>query len=269
MAFLTDIKQLILPYYLINTFLSVSFPIMKTVSPICLYVFPASESQCEIDMRQSEILFFLLFVIVMRARKTGSVTMLAYLASGFMYAKVANLIMWFNADPRYGLIFLVLVTLQAMLFPEPSYSGPEKITYFRGETLEDELKRDKRVVWAIAFYTVWSPSCINFASIFAKLSAEYSLDNFKFGKIDVGRYPELAKKYYIDDSSLSRQLPTVIVFKNGEEADRRPAIDSTGRLQKFIFNEDNVKVQLDFNNIYTECKNNPIKDKKEKRIKSE
>ena len=65
----------------------------------------------------------------------------------------------------------------------------------------------------------------------------YSLDNFKFGKIDVGRYPELAKKYYIDDSSLSRQLPTVIVFKNGEEADRRPAIDSTGRLQKFIFNE--------------------------------
>lgn len=63
------------------------------------------------------------------------------------------------------------------------------------------------------------------------------MDNFKFGKIDVGRYPELAKKYYIDDSSLSRQLPTVIVFKNGEEADRRPAIDSTGRLQKFIFNE--------------------------------
>ena len=59
-----------------------------------------------------------------------------------------------------------------MLFPEPSYSGPEKITYFREETLEDELKRDKRVVWAIAFYTVWSPSCINFASIFAKLSAE-------------------------------------------------------------------------------------------------
>lgn len=65
----------------------------------------------------------------------------------------------------------------------------------------------------------------------------YALDNFKFGKVDIGRYPELAKKYYIDDSSFSRQLPTVIVFKNGEESARRPAIDSTGRLQKFIFNE--------------------------------
>ena len=59
----------------------------------------------------------------------------------------------------------------------------------------------------------------------------------KFGKVDVGRYPELAKKYYIDDSSFSRQLPTVIVFKNGEECMRRPAIDSKGKLQKFIFSE--------------------------------
>lgn len=58
--------------------------------------------------KQSEIMFFLLFVIVMRARKTGSVTMLAYLSTGFMYCKVASLILWFNADPRYGLVFLVL-----------------------------------------------------------------------------------------------------------------------------------------------------------------
>lgn len=33
--------------------------------------------------------------------------------------------------------------------------------------------------------------------------------------------------------------------------------------------QDNVKVQMDFNNLYNECKNNPIKDKKEKRVKSE
>lgn len=65
----------------------------------------------------------------------------------------------------------------------------------------------------------------------------YTLDNLKFGKVDVGRYPELAKKYYINDTSFSRQLPTVIVFKNGEEFDRRPTYDTKGALQKFIFNE--------------------------------
>ena len=48
-----------------------------------------------------------------------------------MYAKVANLILFFRADPRYGLVYLLLFTLQAILLPEPTYKGPEKITYFR------------------------------------------------------------------------------------------------------------------------------------------
>ena len=146
MAFKEDFKQLLKPYYLINTFLSVSFVVAKCVWPLCWYVFPPSESQCELNMvilyltmamnkswlfifiilyenvlallicllyvlvlqRESEILFFLLFVVVIRARKTGSVTMLMYLSSGYTYCKVANLILWFHTDPRYGLTFLVL-----------------------------------------------------------------------------------------------------------------------------------------------------------------
>ena len=28
----------------------------------------------------------------------------------------------------------------------------------------------------------WSPGCINFAPIYSKLSADYGLPNFKFGK---------------------------------------------------------------------------------------
>ena len=55
----------------------------------------------------------------------------SYLSSGFVYAKVANLILFFRADPRYGLVYLLLFTLQAILLPEPTYKGPEKITYFR------------------------------------------------------------------------------------------------------------------------------------------
>jgi hypothetical protein len=63
--------------------------------------------------------------------------------------------------------------VQAILFPEPSYSGPEKVVYFNATSLEEELNKNKKVVWIVTFYTVWSPSCVNFASIFAKLSAEY------------------------------------------------------------------------------------------------
>jgi hypothetical protein len=59
----------------------------------------------------------------------------------------------------------------------------------------------------------------------------------KFGKIDVGRYPDAAKKYNINDSSMSHQLPTVILFKGGKEVTRRPAADSRGKLIKFFFSE--------------------------------
>jgi thioredoxin-like negative regulator of GroEL len=65
----------------------------------------------------------------------------------------------------------------------------------------------------------------------------YVLENLKFGKIDVGRYPDAAKKYNINDSSMSRQLPTVILFKNGKEVTRRPAADNRGKLIKFFFSE--------------------------------
>ena len=37
---------------------------------------------------------------------------LAYLSSGFMYAKACNLVLFFRADPRMGLVYLLLFVLQ-------------------------------------------------------------------------------------------------------------------------------------------------------------
>ena len=104
-----------------------------------------------------------------------------------------------------------------------------------GNSLQEELQRDTRVYWLIAFYTVWNPACVNLAPIFSELSAKYALDNFKFGKVDVGRYPDVAAKYRISDSSKSQQLPTLILFKEGKEVERRPFADRQGKLMKFLF----------------------------------
>lgn len=65
----------------------------------------------------------------------------------------------------------------------------------------------------------------------------YDTDYLKFGKIDISRFPEAAKKFNINDASLSRQLPTVIMFKNGVEEIRRPLFDSKGKVFKFFFTE--------------------------------
>ena len=111
------------------------------------------------------------------------------------------------------------------------------------------------MTWLICFYAAWSPSSINFAPTFAKLSSQYHLPNLKFGKaqrsisqmftqinfeiysgkIDVGRYPEAAEKNYINASALTRQLPTVILFQDGKEVLYFPNTFSNRCIIKFKF----------------------------------
>ena len=82
----------------------------------------------------------------------------------------------------------------------------------------------------------------------------YHIPFFKIiGKIDVGRYPDVAQKFHISTTSLTRQLPTVILFQEGKETGRAPAIIS-GKVQKFIFKDEDLINVFDLNNIYSECK---------------
>ncbi|XP_076232211.1 thioredoxin-related transmembrane protein 2 homolog isoform X2 [Calliopsis andreniformis] len=259
MPFKKDLRLLVKPYYVINILLSVSYIIAKRIPIICNYVF--AQAECELDGRESEILFFLMIVIMIRTRKTGSVTMINYLSSSFVYTKVANLILWFYADIRM---------VCGLLFPEPTYQGPENVIYLRGANgLQEELQRDTRIVWLVAFYTAWNPACVNFAPIFSELSAKYALENFKFGKVDIGRYPDAGVKYHVSDASTSKQLPTLILFKEGKEIQRRPYADHKGKLVKFLFSLDNIKAAFDLNNLYKDCKKSPIKKKEKKTVKSD
>lgn len=266
MSFKKDAALLIKPYYWVNILMGISYIVAKRAPMICNYLWTYlfnQADQCELDGRETEILFFLLIVVMIRTRKTGSVTMINYLTSSFTYTKIANLGLWFYSDIRLGLIYGVLFILVALTLPEPTYSGPENVVYFRMEnSLDEELERDKRVNWLVTFYTVWNPACVNFAPIFAELSAEYNLPNMKFGKVDIGRFPNVGKKYHVSDSSFSRQLPTVILFRNGKEVARRPYSDAKGKLVKFFFSSDNVKAAFDMNNVYKESKENPIKGAK-------
>ena len=86
----------------------------------------------------------------------------------------------------------------------------------------------------------------------------FTLSNLRFGKVDLLRFPEMARQYVlllrslipsntakaliaplhcirykIDTSSFSRQLPTVVLFKGGREVDRRP--NENNRFNKYFF----------------------------------
>jgi len=126
--------------------------------------------------------------------------------------------------------------VQLLLLPEPTYTGPEQISYFKGLDLEEEIARDKRITWIVELYTHWSPPCIDFSHIFSELSNKYSLDNLKFAKVDLSRSPDTATKYKINTTTLSKQLPTLILFQEGKESMRRPVVNQNGKLAKFALN---------------------------------
>ncbi|KAK2170317.1 hypothetical protein LSH36_3g10056 [Paralvinella palmiformis] len=154
--------------------------------------------------------------------------------------------------------------LHFVFLPVPTYSGPEYITYFRGPNLQEELEHERRVTWLIEFYAAWSPQCVSFAPTFAELSAKYTLDNLRFGKMDASRYTSTAQGFKIDTSSWTKQLPTLILFQNGKEIRRRPAITPQGKvISKFVFSEENIIKDFELNELYLQCKKNPLKkDKK-------
>ena len=125
------------------------------------------------------------------------------------------------------------------------------------------------MVWLIELYTTWSPPCIEFSSVFSELSAKYGLENLKFGKVDLARNEDMAKQFKINISALSKQLPTLVLFRNGKEEMRRPVVDNNSKLVKFNMNYDNVVSAFDLNNVYEQCKASPLKSGKAKRPKQE
>ncbi|KAH7731550.1 Protein C35D10.10 [Aphelenchoides avenae] len=178
-----------------------------------------------------------------------------------MFAKLANSFLFFRAKPIFGIVYSLIAVLCAVLLPEPVYKEADSIIYFRGDEFQAELDKDPSTVWVVAFFTTWSAECRYLVPVFSKLSEKYSLSNLKFAKLDVGKYPNAAVKFLINTHPTSKQLPSIAIFKNGKQVDRRPLIGSNRRAIPFVFSEENCIREFDLNNLYTECKNSGRKRK--------
>ena len=64
----------------------------------------------------------------------------------------------------------------------------------------------------VKFAAIWCAPCKVLSKTLNKIEPEFT--NIKFQEVDVDDYPDLAKEYKI------RSVPTVIVFKDGEEVAR-------------------------------------------------
>jgi len=132
----------------------------------------------------------------------------------------------------------IYVDIYYFFFPQPVYNGPQKFEFLKPATLHSQVLSDRKSYWIIEFYATWSPPCTTLSSLFGEISQQYGTENLKFGKIDLGQYPLIAKKYAIDvNDTTSAQLPTLILFDNGEELVRMPYFDKSDKLVKCTFNK--------------------------------
>ncbi|XP_064620974.1 thioredoxin-related transmembrane protein 2-A-like [Lineus longissimus] len=255
-----DVLHIFHPHFLMNFMLASCFFVLKSTPGICDQLF----EDCHLEIQEYEMVTFLGCMIVIKNRKTSNYQ--SYLSTVFMFAKAISLVMFVRQNPLYGVIYGLLILFHLAFLPEPTYSGPEEVKYFKGPHLDEELENgDKRISWIIEFYAAWAPPCVNFAPVFSELSHKYTLDNFKFGKIDASAYPKVAEKYKIDVSAWSKQLPTLVLFMNGKEKFRRPIVDKKGRAMRFGYSKEQVIKEMQLNEVFNECKKNPLPKKKSKK----
>ena len=88
----------------------------------------------------------------------------------------------------------------------------DNLTHVTDADFEQEvLKADGLVV--VDFWAEWCAPCRMLAPMFQKLAAEFA-GRMKFVKVDVDASPDAPNKYGV------RGIPTLIIFRNGQEVDR-------------------------------------------------
>ena len=207
---------------------------------------------------------FLLFVLAVKNRRWQTIHAKDYLSNVFVFTKCTNTLMFFRRDFRWGFTYLLFCLVLFVVFPEPSYSGPDQVHYFRGQALDEELLHNPKTTWLVEFYTTWSPPCTRFSQTFATLSVQYHHDFLNFGKLNCSAYETIGKKYKVDVSVRSKNLPTLILFENGKEKMRRPVLNIDGSVRPYIMTAENIIRDFNLNELYAEAKKKNTEKPKKK-----
>lgn len=194
--------------------------------------------------QEQEICIIAAFGLVNKYRK--SATLDEWVESLLLWSRVTVLVLLYLTDTRIMGWYLVLMGVLWQALPAPRYMGKRNITALNPARIESSIvKGDKKVMWLVLFKAAWSRHCDFFEPAFAELSLQYSTDLLRFGSVEVVQWPDAAKKFNIDTSHSSYELPSLILFEKGVEAKRLPPIDAKGQVQAVKLDKEGVVKYFD------------------------
>ena len=86
----------------------------------------------------------------------------------------------------------------------------------------------------ISLVDVWAPwcgPCKTIGPVIDKLSSDYRDSEIKFGKLNADDNSEIIRNLGV------RNIPTILIYKNGEIVDRTVGMVSEGQLKELIDNQ--------------------------------
>jgi hypothetical protein len=83
----------------------------------------------------------------------------------------------------------------------------------------------------------------------------------RFLQVNVTKLPELAKRYNINTSGFTKQLPTVLILEDGEETQRFPPIKEDNKVDRIIKLDYKILLKyFDLESRYLETRPKKIKN---------
>ena len=172
------------------------------------------------------------------------------MAEVFGYVKLASVTVLAAVDYRLGICMALWIVVSALLFVQPRFSGTQKVDILTPASFDSQALSDhsSQPFWLIMLSAPWSSQSRQAQATFAELSLEYASERLKFGELDVGRWPKVAKKYDMFLETCPNQLPAFLLLKQGKLVKRLPEPDHSwdrkGRLKTVLINHFDLDMVL-------------------------
>ena len=105
-------------------------------------------------------------------------------------------------------------------------AGSKNVMELSDDNFEEEVLKESKPV-LVDFWAVWCAPCRIIAPVIDEIADTYG-GKIKVGKVNVDDNPAIASKYGI------RSIPTLLIFKGGQVAEKMVGAVSKETMQEFV-----------------------------------
>ncbi len=124
-----------------------------------------------------------------------------------------------------GILAVLMIRRYRMFMSGVNAEPSDKLVIFTDTNFKQQLKTP---IVLIDFWAEWCQPCKIQGPIVNQLAADNENKDIKIGKMDVEKNPKIAQQFGI------RNIPTLIIFKNGKEFERLVGLKNKNALNKAL-----------------------------------